>query len=102
MCILCTRLCFLLQAIELRARCGCPALSDPDPRDVFSKAVQLLLKNAEKEESKAKELKDRERTARTPQRVQPPLGAALVISAQQQTLLSKEDLTHVRLLPKEV
>lgn len=102
MCILCIRLFLLLQAIELRARCGCPALSDPDPRAAFSKTAQLLLKNAEKEKNKAKELKERERMAGTLQSVQPQLGAALVISAQQQTLLSKEDLTQVRLQPKEV
>ncbi|MCI4389346.1 hypothetical protein PGIGA_G00096950 [Pangasianodon gigas] len=91
------------EAIELRARCGCPALPDPDPRAVFSKIAQKLLEDAEKGKNKAKrEEKERERAAGTQQRVQPQLGAALAISAQQQTLLSKEDLTEIRLLHKEV
>ncbi|XP_053469946.1 metalloendopeptidase OMA1, mitochondrial [Ictalurus furcatus] len=90
------------EALELRARCGCPALSDPDPRAVFSKTAQLLLKNVEKEKNKAKELKERKRAEGTQQRVQPQLGAALVISAQQQNLLSKEDSTEIQLPRKEV
>ncbi|KAF4070880.1 hypothetical protein AMELA_G00278520 [Ameiurus melas] len=77
------------EALELRARCGCPALSDPDPRAVFSKTAQLLLKKAEKE-NKFKEMKERKRAEGTQQGVQPQLGAALVISAQHQNLLSKE------------
>lgn len=92
----------LLQAIELRARCGCPGLSDPDPRAVFSKAAQLMLKNAEQEKYKAKELKEREQAARRQQSGQPQLGAALALSAQQHPLFSKEALTEVRLMCKEV
>ncbi|KAK2863946.1 hypothetical protein Q7C36_003100 [Tachysurus vachellii] len=48
-------------ALELRARCGCPALSEPDPRVVFSKVAQQLLKDAEKEKKQAKELTESER-----------------------------------------
>lgn len=92
---------FLLQAIELRARCGCPALSGPDPRVVFSNNLQLLLKDAEKEKNKAKELKERECAEGAQQRVRPPLGIALALSAQQQTPLSKENLIETRLLSKE-
>ncbi|KAK3516605.1 hypothetical protein QTP70_021946 [Hemibagrus guttatus] len=79
------------EALELRARCGCPTLSDPDPRVVFSKIAQMLLEDAEKEKNKAKEWKERARAEGTQQRVQPQLGAALALSAQQQTLISKED-----------
>ncbi|XP_058234855.1 metalloendopeptidase OMA1, mitochondrial isoform X2 [Hemibagrus wyckioides] len=82
------------EALELRARCGCPALSDPDPRVAFSKIAGMLLEDAEKEKNKAKEWKERVRAEGTQQRVQPQLGAVLALSAQQQTLLSKEDLTE--------
>lgn len=79
----------LLQALELRARCGCPDLSEPDPRVVFSKVAQQLLKDAEKEKKQAKVLTESERAEGTQQRVQPPLGVALALAAQQQTPLSK-------------
>lgn len=75
------------QAVELRAKCSCPALPDPDPRVVFSMTAKMLLEKAEKEKNYAKELKERERAAETSQqRVQTPL-----LSAQHHALLSKED-----------
>lgn len=90
-----------LQAIELRARCGCPALSDPDPRVVFSMTAQMMLKNAEKEKDKAKESKEREGGAGRQHKVRPQLGAALALSAQQHSPLSKEALTEIKLLRTE-
>lgn len=92
--ILFNSLLLLLQALELRARCGCPALSEPDPRVAFSKIAGMLLEDAEKEKNRAKEWKERVRAEGKQQSVQPQLGAALALSAQQQTLLSKEDLTE--------
>lgn len=90
------------EAIKLRERCGCPALSDPDPRVVFSKMAQQLLKDAEKAKIKAEPLKESEQSNGMQQRVQPVLGVTLAPSAQQQTLLRKEDLTEIRLLSKKV
>ncbi|KAI5619880.1 metalloendopeptidase OMA1, mitochondrial [Silurus asotus] len=63
------------EAIELRARCGCPAFTDPDPRVVFAKVAQLLLEDNEKQKNKAKESKERERAEGT-----------------QHTLLSKKEM----------
>lgn len=96
----CVSTCF--QAIELRARCGCPALTDPDPRVVFSKSVQLLLEDVEKKTKQRKKLTEKKRAAGTQQGLKSPLGAALAISAQQQPLLRKEGLTEINLLRKEV
>lgn len=44
----------LLQALEHRKKCDCPALPEIDPRIAFNKQVPLLLKMAEQEKSKAK------------------------------------------------
>ncbi|KAI5090483.1 metalloendopeptidase OMA1, mitochondrial [Silurus meridionalis] len=63
------------EAIELRARCGCPAFTEPDPRVVFAKVAQLLLEDNENQKNKAKESKERERAEGT-----------------QHTLLSKKDM----------
>lgn len=90
-----------LQAVELRARCGCPALPDPDPRVVFSMSMRKILEKADKERNKAEELKERERVVGTQRRVQPQLGAALALSAQQHPLLRKEG-QRMKLLRKEV
>ncbi|XP_056118765.1 metalloendopeptidase OMA1, mitochondrial [Rhinichthys klamathensis goyatoka] len=90
------------EALELRARCDCPALPEVDPRVVFYKSVQLLLGKIEKQELMEKEEKiEKERagvmlpvplpqTHPVPaQGSQPQLGGVLATSALPQTLLSK-------------
>ncbi|XP_051731805.1 metalloendopeptidase OMA1, mitochondrial-like isoform X2 [Ctenopharyngodon idella] len=88
------------EALELRARCDCPALPEVDPRVVFYKSVQLLLDKIEKQEMmEKKEKNEKERAGvmlprpQTPpvlaQGSPPQLGGVLVTSALPQTLLSK-------------
>ncbi|KAA0708803.1 Metalloendopeptidase OMA1, mitochondrial [Triplophysa tibetana] len=45
------------EALELRARCDCPALPSTDPRVTFSQNVQLILEDAKKQELMEKEEK---------------------------------------------
>lgn len=88
------------EALELRARCDCPALPEVDPRVVFYKSVQLLLDKIEKQEMMEKEEKNEKERAGVmlplPQipsvpapGSQPQLGGVLATSALPQTLLSK-------------
>ncbi|XP_048064561.1 metalloendopeptidase OMA1, mitochondrial [Megalobrama amblycephala] len=88
------------EALELRARCDCPALPEVDPRVVFYQSVQLLLDKIEKQEMmEKKEKNEKERAGvmlprpQTPpvlaQESPPQLGGVLVTSALPQTLLSK-------------
>ncbi|XP_016373693.1 metalloendopeptidase OMA1, mitochondrial-like [Sinocyclocheilus rhinocerous] len=88
------------EALELRARCDCPALPKADPRVIFHQAVKLLLDNAKKQEKIAQEEKNEKQRAGVmlplPQSPpvptpgsQPQLGGLLATSALPQTLLSK-------------
>ncbi|XP_052441691.1 metalloendopeptidase OMA1, mitochondrial [Carassius gibelio] len=88
------------EALELRARCDCPALPKADPRVIFHQSVELLLDNAKKQEKVAQEEKNEKRRADVmlplPQSPpvptpgsQPQLGGLQATSALPQTLLSK-------------
>lgn len=51
-----------------------------------------MLDKAEKEKNYAKELKEREQAAGTQQRVHPPLGAVMALSAQDQITQLRPEL----------
>ncbi|KAL7888110.1 hypothetical protein AOLI_G00030840 [Acnodon oligacanthus] len=87
------------EALEIRAKCDCPALPAIDPRVAFSKTVQLLLENAKKQESK--ERKERE-MAKDTSSSRHRLGGVLATSVLSQALLSKRDLTESGLTLKGV
>nr|XP_019936154.1 PREDICTED: metalloendopeptidase OMA1, mitochondrial [Paralichthys olivaceus] len=65
------------EALELRESCVCPALPDSDPRDVFSKSVQVLLKNA-KDQERQPERANKTRLPHSPASHPPALPAALL------------------------
>ncbi|XP_016340104.1 metalloendopeptidase OMA1, mitochondrial isoform X1 [Sinocyclocheilus anshuiensis] len=51
------------EALELRARCDCPALPKADPRVIFHQAVKLVLDNDKKQEKIAQEEKTEKQRA---------------------------------------
>lgn len=78
-----------LQALEVRAKCECPALPATDPRVAFSKIMKQLLEDEKKQESKEKT--ERERATVTLPKTptvphpggQPQLGGVLATSSLQ-------------------
>ncbi|XP_060934806.1 metalloendopeptidase OMA1, mitochondrial isoform X2 [Limanda limanda] len=65
------------EALELRESCVCPALPESDPRVVFAKSVQVLLKNA-KDRERGPEGASKTHLPHSPASLSPALPAALL------------------------
>ncbi|KAI4892571.1 hypothetical protein NFI96_024737, partial [Prochilodus magdalenae] len=96
------------EALEIRAKCDCPALPATDPRVTFSKTVQLVLESSKKQEIEEGKERDRAKVSllQTPavpnHGNQPQLGRVLATSALSEALLSKGDLTKNEMTLKGV